>query len=127
MKSKESILHDLNKKQCYLCMTIDDDPSVKTGTEVHHIFEGWANRKLSEEHGLKVRLCQRHHRGDQFGSKFAVHRPDLNDYADFLHKEGQAAWMKKRMKETFCTKQQAEKMFREIFGKSYIDLEDWEP
>lgn len=108
-------------------MLIDEDPSIKYNLEEHHIFEGTANRNLSEKYGLKVYLCQKHHRGDFCGSRFAVHRPDLNDYADFLHKEGQAAWMKKRMKETFCTKQQAERMFREIFGKSYIDLEDWEP
>lgn len=123
----KSILQDKSKHQCYLCMMIDGDESVKTGLEEHHIYEGSARRELSEKYGLKVYLCKAHHTGDIHGSRRAVHRPDLNEYADFLHKEGQVAWMRDWMKKSFSTKQQAEALFRGIFGKSYIDIEEWEP
>ena len=46
------------KKECYVCrelvgteMSLPD-----TGLEMHHIFGGTANRKLSEKYGLKVWL-----------------------------------------------------------------------
>lgn len=31
--------------------------------EIHHVFYGTANRKLSDEYGYVVPLCQRHHTG----------------------------------------------------------------
>ena len=31
----------------------------------HHIFYGTALRKISEQHGFKVRLCQWHHTGKE--------------------------------------------------------------
>lgn len=46
---------------CFLCALLNNDYSCKTNLEEHHIFGG-ANRKLSEEYGLKVYLCQEHHR-----------------------------------------------------------------
>ena len=39
---------------CLVCRTTQD-------IHVHHVFFGTANRKKSEEHGLKVYLCGRHH------------------------------------------------------------------
>lgn len=35
----------------------------KYGTEIHHVFYGTANRKLSDKYGLVVGLCYNHHRG----------------------------------------------------------------
>lgn len=35
------------------------------GTEVHHIFYGVGNRKLSTKYGLVCGLCYTHHRGNQ--------------------------------------------------------------
>lgn len=32
---------------------------------VHHVFYGTANRRLSDEDGCVVYLCQRHHTGEQ--------------------------------------------------------------
>jgi hypothetical protein len=49
-----SILQD--KKECFRCHNADQ-------LEIHHIFFGNANRKLSERDGLKVYLCAKHHRG----------------------------------------------------------------
>ena len=45
-----------SKKECYICFSTNN-------LEVHHCFFGSANRKLSEQDGLKVWLCYEHHRG----------------------------------------------------------------
>lgn len=88
-----------NKKVCYVCGTT-------TWLEEHHIFEGTANRKLSEKYGLKIYLCHRHH----------------TEVPDGIHFD---KWLRDR------TKQEAQKIFMEhydkttedfikIFGKNYI-------
>lgn len=60
-----SIIQD--KKRCYVC----GNPNV----ELHHIFYGTANRKLSDKYGLTVWLCPLHHRGN-----VGVHfNPKLDD------------------------------------------------
>lgn len=33
--------------------------------EEHHVFEGWANRKISDKYHLTIPLCYEHHRGNQ--------------------------------------------------------------
>ena len=43
-------------KACYICGTT-------LNLHRHHIFYGTANRKLSEEDGCVVYLCQLHHTG----------------------------------------------------------------
>lgn len=43
-------------RACYLCGRIN-------GLEMHHIFGGVANRKISEKYGLKVWLCHNCHTG----------------------------------------------------------------
>lgn len=45
-----------NEKVCYLC-------GKEYGLESHHIFAGVANRRISEENGLKVWLCHGCHTG----------------------------------------------------------------
>lgn len=45
-----------NKKRCYVC-------GLYAPVEEHHIFFGNPNRRISEENGFKVYLCQEHHRG----------------------------------------------------------------
>lgn len=56
------------KKRCFFCLS-------QSALEVHHCIYGVAERKKSEQYGLKVYLCKRHHTGDQ-----GVHtmRPDLD-------------------------------------------------
>ena len=49
----KSILQD--KKECYIC-------GLYAPIEEHHIYFG-PNRKISEQNGFKVWLCQNHHRG----------------------------------------------------------------
>ena len=55
MCRSKSILQE-NTDYCFVCG--------RYGTEIHHIFYGTANRKLSDKYGLVVGLCYNHHRGN---------------------------------------------------------------
>lgn len=96
---KGSIMHD--GEACYLCGRNGcGDP-----LDWHHVFGG-ANRKLSEQYGLKVRLC--HNRCHEHG-KNAVH---VNkEVKERLQAEGQQAW-----EAAYGDRDE----FRVIFGKNYI-------
>lgn len=50
----DSILQ--NEKECYIC-------KAKSNLHLHHVFFGTANRRLSDEDGCVVWLCQNHHTG----------------------------------------------------------------
>lgn len=52
--SKSIIQEDMD--YCYVCG--------RYGTEIHHVFFGNANRKLSERYGCVVGLCAEHHKGN---------------------------------------------------------------
>lgn len=41
---------------CFICG--------KYGTEIHHVFFGTADRKMSDKYGMIVGLCYNHHRGN---------------------------------------------------------------
>lgn len=43
-------------KECYFCKSI-------VNLHCHHIYSGTANRKVSENNGFKVWLCNYHHNG----------------------------------------------------------------
>lgn len=60
MKHKKSILQEKNGV-CFLCALLEGDIRQQYGLHKHHVFFGTANRKLSEEDGLYVYLCMRHH------------------------------------------------------------------
>ena len=51
------------EKVCYVCGTEQD-------LHCHHVFEGTANRRKSEEHGMKIWLCARHHNMSNYGIHF---------------------------------------------------------
>lgn len=93
--------------QCYLCNMLGIY-TYHHYTEEHHIFEGTANRRKSEEHGMKVNLCPAHHRGDINGNKQAVHHN--SEMSDMLHRAGQAEFEKTHTREDF----------REEFGQSWL-------
>ena len=61
---------------------IDGTPNVHR----HHIFEGTANRRLSDEDGLWVPLSYEHHEGNM-----SVHRN--KEMSALMHIIGQLAWM----------------------------------
>ena len=70
----KSIITD--KEECYLC-------KCTVGLETHHVWHGTANRRLAEEDGLTVPLCQTCHR--------RVHDQGIND--KFLMRAGERAWI----------------------------------
>lgn len=85
-------------KKCFRC----ENPHC----EDHHIFFGTANRKLSEKYGLKIWLCESHHRlGNQ-----AVHKN--KDWDLKIKRMAQ----KKFMEHYDKTRED----FIKIFGKNYL-------
>lgn len=88
-----------SKKICYVCGTTE-------GLHVHHVFYGTANRRLSDEDGLTVYLCYKHHNGSDYG----VHFDKMLDLA--LKQEAETKWLEYYGK----TKQD----FIDRYGKNYI-------
>ena len=78
-----------NEKVCYLC-------GRQYGLEEHHIFAGIANRRISEQNGLKVWLCHDCHTG----TEGAQYDKDKNLYlkqmaqAEFERTHTHDEWMK---------------------------------
>lgn len=104
MKHPDSILHKKENRTCFLCMKLHGDCRKLPYLEAHHVFGG-ANRKKSEEYGLKVYLCLEHHReGPE-----AVHRN--HDMMRLVQQEGQRAFHLVY----------PEIDFRMEFGKNYLE------
>lgn len=95
-------------KECYLCRKdagvigyYRDLPS--EGLEKHHVIYGTANRRLSDQTGLWVWLCKKHHNEDH--GAFAVHfnsavREELCKDAEraYLRSHSFEEWMSTFMK-----------------------------
>lgn len=88
-----------NDNSCYLCGS-------SKNLECHHVINGNPGRKLSEKHGLKVKLCQECHKN--------VHADVSVRWA--LKRRAQIKWMEKNKKRISD--------FVSVFGKNYID-EEW--
>ena len=95
----KSIMEPKGCRTCYACGREGID------LEVHHIFYGTANHKLSEKYGLKVHLCRSCHRE----SKTGVHGGNTE-----LNRKLRIAAQK-----VFEQKYSHEK-FMEIFKKNYL-------
>lgn len=101
----DSILQ--RRKECYLCRLWFNRSEVKH-LECHHIFGGVGRRKLSEQYGLKVWLCHKHHNEPPFGAHFSAATMGV------LERAGQTAFERSgHSREEFMRK----------FGKNYLDLE----
>lgn len=59
MRHPKSILQEKDGT-CYLCVLLHEDYRIQPVHE-HHVFSGTANRRLSEQYGLKVYICPEHH------------------------------------------------------------------
>lgn len=70
-----------NKKECFICQS-------QINLEEHHIFFGNANRRLSEQDGLKVWLCVEHHRGTN-----GVHGKNGNELDHRLKQIAEKKWI----------------------------------
>ena len=83
------------ERECLICGNLNN-------LELHHIFFGTANRKLSDKYGLTCYLCHFHHTGRQ-GIHFNKEMDDkLKKYAQ------------ERFEEVY-----KDKNFVEIFGRNY--------
>lgn len=100
----KSIMHPKTDRTCYLCMKLHGVYDEMNNLEEHHVFGGVANRPLSEKYGLKVYLCQGHHRT----SKEAVHMN--SEIASMLHEDAQLKF----------EEEYPELNFVDIFGKNYV-------
>ena len=86
------------QRECYVCKTTYN-------LHEHHIFEGTANRKLSEKYGMKICLCGKHHNLSNEGIHF-------NKKLDLAVKQ----LAQKKFEETY-----KELNFIKIFGKNYLE------
>lgn len=90
--------------RCYLCEKIHGISPYYKVLHEHHVFGGPANRKLSEQYGLKVYLCPAHHEW----AKEAVH--NNADNMRLIRQDGQRAF----------EKEYPDLDFKEIFGRNYL-------
>lgn len=102
-KHRKSILH-AKDGTCYLCMRLHGDYRIHPCTEEHHIFNGTANRRISEAEGFKVYLCPEHHRT----GKDAVHTS--HDNMLLLQQDAQREYEKDHTREEFLA----------LVGKNYL-------
>lgn len=93
-KPKSVLVDDMTR--CMICGT--------PYPQVHHVFFGTANRKLSDTYHYVVPLCQSHHTGDT-GAHFDRHL-DL--------------FLKQTAQKHFEANIGSRDAFREIFGKSWL-------
>lgn len=87
------------KKECYIC-------GLYAPVEEHHIFFGTANRKMSEKYGLKVYLCEEHHRGTIGVHGKLGHSLDVR--------------LKKDAEKQFLRQGHTIEEFISLFGKNYL-------
>ena len=85
-------------------MMLHGDYRQQSNLHEHHVIHGWANRKLSERHGLKVYLCLAHH---LYGE-------------EAVHQSGEINGMLKAYAQRMFEQKWPEKSFYGIFGKNYI-------
>ena len=93
-----SILQKCELPECYVCGRQDN-------MELHHIYKGTANRRLSDMYGCVVYLCLPHHMGT-----YGVHGKYGHDLDMKLKTECQKAFEEKYTREKFI----------EVFGRSYL-------
>lgn len=95
------------RKECYLCrkMLGTDADLPDRYLEEHHVVFGTANRKKSEQYGLKVYLCHFHHTGGVYAS---VHRN--KKIADELCEEAQRCFERSHSRKEWMRE----------FGKNYL-------
>lgn len=93
-KAKSAIVKCM--ENCFVC----GSPYV----QIHHIFYGTANRKISDRYGYVLPLCQEHHTG-QTGVHF---NKDMD-----LH-------FKRLAQEHYEANHGTREDFRREFGKSYL-------
>lgn len=100
----KSIMHERDGT-CYLCQRLNGNNYYHGILQEHHVFGGTANRKLSEQYGLKVYLCIYHHTS----GPDAVHMNAENN--KILKREAQEIFEKTHTREEFM----------KIFGRNWLE------
>ena len=90
------------EKECYVCGN-------KT-VHLHHIYGGWANRRISDAHGFTVYLCPYHHNMSNEGVHF---NRKLDGY---LKRKCQRIYEQTHTREEFMN----------LIGRNYLDIEESE-
>lgn len=91
---KSAIIEDM--EHCVVC----GSPYV----QIHHIFFGTSNRKMSDKYGYVAPLCREHHTGNT-----GVH---FNKFLDL--------YLKQMAQTHFEANTGTRNEFRKVFGKSYL-------
>ena len=95
-----------NDKRCFVCGATND-------LHIHHIFEGTANRKKSEEDDMKIYLCGYHHNMSNAGIHY-------NKELELkVKKLAQQVWMKQFVP-NLPLEDQIE-AFIKRYGRNYLD------
>lgn len=100
-----------NRKECYFCRILANvegyyGPLESKGLHRHHIMYGAGRRKLSDQYGLWIYLCYRHHNDPS--SEEAVHyNQNLRRYTE---KIAQKAFEQKGTREQWMS----------LFGRNYL-------
>ena len=93
---------------CFLCGRAADGQ--------HHLIFGRSERKLADEDGLKVPVCNRCHNAGAILEK--IHG---NPVAEKMSKMiGQLAWEKSQLTDDPEIAREIRKMFMDRYGKSYL-------
>lgn len=88
-----------SERECFLCHS-------ERELQVHHCIHGMGRRRLADEDGLTVYLCQRCHSN--------LHDKGANDL--MLQEMAEEAWIERRG----YAKEEGIEKFRERYGRSYI-------
>lgn len=87
-----------SEKECWVCHTTYN-------LHDHHVIYGRANRKLSEEYGLKVWLCAEHH--------------NMGNYC--VHKDRELNLKLRRLAQEYFEEHYGTREdFMRIFGENYL-------
>ena len=93
---------------CYLCVRLNQDYVQHKALHKHHVYEGTANRRISEENGFWVNLCWRHH---TYGSE-SVH--EKNENMRLIQRDVQREYEKNHTPEQFMN----------LTGRNYLEDKD---
>ena len=101
MSDTKSYIQD--KKECYLCRKLG--VSKEYPLHLHHVFEGNANRRISDEMGAVIWLCPEHHNMSNCGIHF-------NKDVDLeVKREAQRKYEETHTREEFM----------DLIGRNYLD------
>lgn len=98
----------MSNRKCWVCGSVNN-------LELHHVFFGTANRKLSDADGLTVWLCPEHHRGTN-----GVHGKNGHELDMALKRSAEYAWIQRYGSGGL---ERGIEEFRQRYGVNYLDID----